>query len=172
MMDDTRSAFYYIIILSGVLVLVHIHYRKNTIQVESYTKAVSHPYYKYPTIVPISNWSQLNESNPEEFLRYKPLSFRHLNSPASPISDQIQCSRILANDQDYIKNWTRGPKPDNQFNIENNLMPKNRVTYTDEDDLQTDCGSIKKRNYFMPFPNSIEEAEFPIAFARHVNQVI
>jgi hypothetical protein len=69
---------------------------------------------------------------------------------------QLECSRILENDQVYIKNVT-----------------ESRLTYNDtlDVDFRMDCESIKTRNFFPPFPSSREEAEFPIAFARNVFKV-
>jgi hypothetical protein len=48
---------------------------------------------------------------------------------------------------------------------------KSRLIYADEEDLPTNCESIKKRSYFPIKPRTDFEAEFPIAFARIVYKV-
>ncbi|KAI6170358.1 hypothetical protein M3Y97_01162100 [Aphelenchoides bicaudatus] len=51
------------------------------------------------------------------------------------------------------------------------LASQFRVNYTEstnEDEWPTDCGSIYERNHFYVEPLSVEEREFPLAYARNV----
>ncbi|KAI6170487.1 hypothetical protein M3Y97_01149600 [Aphelenchoides bicaudatus] len=53
------------------------------------------------------------------------------------------------------------------------LGPRFRVTYNEsnnEQDISTDCDSIRARSNFHTKPMSKEEEDFPIAFARNVNK--
>uniref|UniRef100_A0A914CHM5 Uncharacterized protein n=1 Tax=Acrobeloides nanus TaxID=290746 RepID=A0A914CHM5_9BILA len=61
------------------------------------------------------------------------------------------CKRIFEKDEKYIKN-----------------LSSHRITYQDDPSLPTDCNSVRLRNYFPVLPNTREEAEYPIAYARVV----
>lgn len=70
----------------------------------------------------------------------------------------MNCYKIFKNDVDYLKN------------------NKNQIhqTYIEEEDtreLDMRCKAIRKRNYFAKFPMSLEEAAFPLAFAKIVYKV-
>jgi hypothetical protein len=51
------------------------------------------------------------------------------------------------------------------------LMAKKRLTYKDPVNLPMECAKIRKRNHFLEKPLSIEEAKFPLAYARIIYQV-
>lgn len=67
----------------------------------------------------------------------------------------LDCSRIVGNDQEYIR-----------------LKAKKRISYVDQPALETDCESIKARNYFPTEATSEEERDFGIAFSKTVFKVI
>ncbi|KAI1726057.1 core-2/I-Branching enzyme domain-containing protein [Ditylenchus destructor] len=68
-----------------------------------------------------------------------------------PELHDLDCSRIVGNDQEYIR-----------------LKAKKRISYVDQPALETDCESIKARNYFPTEATSEEERDFGIAFSKTV----
>ena len=66
----------------------------------------------------------------------------------------LNCHRLFELDHHYYKE-----------------LIKDRMTYKDSFELKTDCKSIKERSYFATWPNSKEEEEFPIAYAKLIFKV-
>jgi hypothetical protein len=66
----------------------------------------------------------------------------------------LQCQKLFMKDSEYLQ-----------------MLITHRVTYRDEDNLKTDCATIKNRSFFGEKPNSKEEANFPIAYAKLVYKV-
>uniref|UniRef100_A0A914NGC1 Uncharacterized protein n=1 Tax=Meloidogyne incognita TaxID=6306 RepID=A0A914NGC1_MELIC len=64
--------------------------------------------------------------------------------------EKLDCKRVFNNDIEYIKD-----------------KAKNRLIYKDVD-IPMDCEDIYSRNYFLKFPLSEAERQFPIAYAKIV----